>query len=395
MAKEVNIVSDQELWERFLQLKRYVDLSDDDCELIWGLYPVVEPHFGAMCEDFYAEILRHSGASSVITGGVAQVDRLKQTLYQWLTEFFRGPYDEVYAKKHWKVGSRHVQIGLNQSFTQVAMTRLRTGIMHVVFGAFQHDSEKLKAIELAISKMIDLDLAIIQLAYEEELLRKQQQAERLSAIGQMGGGIAHELRNPLNVLQTSLYLLQHSKNMDAARRDVHIERMQRQIQLANQTITALSEFTRLGPLNKKRIEIVSWLDEMLRDNFGEKISHIRRQVEPSDLSILADSSQLGIAVRNLVANALEAMSDSGVVTIAISRNPGHSESITIDVIDQGTGIPDDIRVRLTEPLFTTKTRGLGLGLALVRSIVERHGGVLKIQSTSSEGSVFRMELPTV
>jgi signal transduction histidine kinase len=89
------------------------------------------------------------------------------------------------------------------------------------------------------------------------------------------------------------------------------------------------------------------------------------------------------------------MSDSGVVTISISGNPGHSESITIDVIDQGTGIPDDIRVRLTEPLFTTKTRGLGLGLALVRSIVERHGGVLKIQSTSPEGSVFRMELPMV
>jgi len=203
------------------------------------------------------------------------------------------------------------------------------------------------------------------------------------------------LRNPLNVLQTSLYLLQHSQNMDAARRDVHIERMQRQIQLANRTITALSEFTRLGPLNKKSIAIAAWLDEMLRDNFGERLSHIRRQIEPADLSILADSNQLGIALRNLVANALEAMSDSGVVTISIAKNPENSGSITIDVIDQGTGIPDDIRVRLTEPLFTTKTRGLGLGLALVRSIVERHNGVLKIQSTSAEGSVFRMELPTV
>lgn len=388
-------MSDQELWERFLQLKRYVDLSDDDCKIIWELFPLVEPHFGAMCEDFYAEILRHSGASSVITGGAVQVDRLKQTLYQWLTEFFRGPYDEVYAKKHWRVGSRHVQIGLNQSFTQVAMTRLRTGIMRVIFDEYQHDPEKLKTIELAIGKMIDLDLAIIQLAYEEELLRKQQQAERLSAIGQMGGGIAHELRNPLNVLQTSLYLLQHSQNMDAARRDVHIERMQRQIQLANRTITALSEFTRLGPLNKKSIAVAAWLDEMLRDNFGERLSHIHREIEPADLSILADSNQLGIALRNLVANALEAMSESGVVTIAIAKNPENSGSITIDVIDQGTGIPEDIRVRLTEPLFTTKTRGLGLGLALVRSIVERHSGVLKIQSTSAEGSVFRMELPMV
>lgn len=386
-------MSDEELWERFLQLKRYVDLSDEDCQVIWGLYPVVEPHFAELCEDFYAEILRHSGAASVITGGTAQVERLKQTLHLWLTEFFRGPYDEVYAKKHWKVGSRHVQIGLNQSFTQVAMTRLRTGIMRVVFDAFHDDPERLKTMELAIGKMIDLDLAIIQLAYEEELLRKQQQAERLSAIGQMGGGIAHELRNPLNVLQTSLYLLQHSQNMDAARRDVHIERMQRQIQLANRTITALSEFTRLGPLNKKHIPLETWFEETLRDNFSDRVGSIRVRVEPSDLVVLADSVQLGIAIRNLVANALEAMNETGIVTIEATQNSGHIDGVRIDVIDQGTGIPDEIRVRLTEPLFTTKTRGLGLGLALVRSIVERHGGALKIHSTSPEGSVFRIELP--
>lgn len=388
-------MSDQELWERFLQLRRYVDLTDDDCNVIWSLYPVVEPHFEALCEDFYAEILRHPAASSVITGGVVQVDRLKQTLHQWLIEFFRGPYDEVYAKKHWRVGSRHVQIGLNQSFTQVAMTRLRTGIMRVLFEAFEHEPERLQAIELAIGKMIDLDLAVIQLAYEEELLRKQQQAERLSVIGQMGGGIAHELRNPLNVLQTSLYLLQHSQNMDATRREVHIERMQRQIQLANRTITALSEFTRLGVLNKKSISLAEWLNEMLRDNFAERQSSVRTRIEPSDLSILADPNQLGIAIRNLVANALEAMNDSGVVTIEIGKSVDRSEFLTIDVIDQGGGIPEDIRVRLTEPLFTTKTRGLGLGLALVRSIVERHGGALKIHATSAEGSVFRVELPLI
>lgn len=386
-------VSDEELWERFLELKRYVDLSEADCKVIWDLYPVVEPHFAELCEDFYAEILRHPSAASVITGGTVQVERLKQTLYLWLTEFFRGPYDEVYAKKHWKVGSRHVQIGLNQSFTQVAMTRLRTGIMRIVFNAFQGEPDRLKSMELAIGKMIDLDLAIIQLAYEEELLRKQQQAERLSAIGQMGGGIAHELRNPLNVLQTSLYLLQHSQGMDAARREVHIERMQRQIQLANRTITALSEFTRLGPLNKKPIVLASWLEEMLRDNFSDKLANIRCVIQPPDLTLLADANQLGIAIRNLVANGLEAMNEQGTVTVAASMNPDNTDHVLVDVIDQGPGIPQEIRVRLTEPLFTTKTRGLGLGLALVRSIVERHSGVLKIHSTSAEGSVFRIELP--
>jgi signal transduction histidine kinase len=265
--------------------------------------------------------------------------------------------------------------------------------MRVVFENFGDDAEKLKSYELAIGKMIDLDLAIIQLAYAEELLRKQQQAERLSAIGQMGGGIAHELRNPLNVLQTSLYLLQNSQNMDASRRDVHIERMQRQIQLANRTITALSEFTRLGSLNKKQIPLESWLVETLRDNFPDRLSSIHWKIEPKGLTLIADSNQMGIAIRNLIANGLEAMDERGVVTIEISQCPEKSENIFIDVIDQGGGIPEDNRLRLTEPLFTTKTRGLGLGLALVRSIVERHGGILKIHATSPEGSVFRIELP--
>jgi len=393
-ARKITLVTDEELWERFLQLRNYVDLSDDDCGLIWSLFPIVQPHFSSLCEDFYAEILKHPSAASAITGGVTQVERLKQTLNQWLTEFFRGPYDQNYAKKHWKVGSRHVQIGLNQSFTQVAMTRLRSGIMRVVFENFGDDTEKLKSYELAIGKMIDLDLAVIQLAYEEELLRKQQQAERLSAIGQMGGGIAHELRNPLNVLQTSLYLLQNSRNMEASRRDVHIERMQRQIQLANRTITALSEFTRLGSLNKKPIQLESWLVETLRDNFPDRLSNLHWRIEPKGLTLIADSNQIGIAIRNLIANGLEAMDDKGVVTIDISRCSEKLENIFIDVIDQGGGIPEDIRLRLTEPLFTTKTRGLGLGLALVRSIVEKHGGTLKIHSTSPEGSVFRMELPS-
>jgi len=239
---------------------------------------------------------------------------------------------------------------------------------------------------------MDLDLAIIQLAYEVNLLRKQQQAERMVAIGQMGGGIAHELRNPLNVLQTSLYLLKNSAQLDNAKRESHMERMQRQISLANRTISALSEFTRLGPPAKKTFAIASWLEETIRDNFPERTGEIQVLIEPRDLKVSADGAQLGIAVRNLIANAMEAMGNKGSVRIEVGRLPRPEEGIFIDVIDQGPGIPEAIQARLLEPLFTTKTRGLGLGLALVRSILERHGGSVQIKSSSSEGSVFRLKL---
>lgn len=386
----------QEQWQRFIQLRQYVGLTDEDCQRIFAAHSVVAPHFPALCADFYAEILRHPKAAAVITGGETQVNRLRQTLLSWLNEFFTGPYDVEYVQKHWQVGIRHVQIGLDQSYTQVAMSRLRTGILRILSESTEISNEALLATELAVAKMMDLDLALIQLAYEAELIRKQQQAERLVAIGQMGGGIAHELRNPLNVLQTSLYLLQHSQNMDSSKRDAHLERMLRQIKLANGTISALSEFTRLAIPNKKTVNLRTWLDETLRDNFPEKHHDIRRENLSHDLLIAIDENQMAIALRNLIANALEAMGEKGEVTVRITSDTpplSKEKKLFIDVIDQGPGIPEDIKVRLTEPLFTTKTRGLGLGLALVRAIVERHGGTLKIHTTSPEGSVFRIELP--
>lgn len=385
-------MDDVELWQRFLLLRSYVGLTDEDCLQINSVKTIVEPHFEALVEDFYEEILRHKEVSSVIKGGQSQVDRLRKTLQNWLHEFFTGPYDQEYVRKHWKVGGRHVEIGLEQSYTQVAMSRLRTGILRIIHAAPQIDERERKIAEVAISRMMDLDLAIIQLAYEVSLLRKQQQAERMVAIGQMGGGIAHELRNPLNVLQTSLYLLKNSAQLDDAKRESHMDRMQRQISLANRTISALSEFTRLGPPAKKTFVIASWLEETLRDNFPERSGEIQVKIEPRDLKVSADATQLGIAVRNLLANAIEAMGNKGSVRIEVGVLPKPEEGVFIDVIDQGPGIPEAIQARLLEPLFTTKTRGLGLGLALVRSILERHGGSVQIKSSSSEGSVFRLKL---
>lgn len=387
-------MDDVELWQRFLLLRSYVGLTDEDCLQINAVKTIVEPHFEALVEDFYQEISRHKEVSAVLKGGQPQVERLQKTLQNWLHEFFTGPYDQEYVRRHWRVGGRHVEIGLEQSYTQVAMSRLRTGILRVIQSSAQLPEEKRKVTEVAISRMMDLDLAIIQLAYEVSLLRKQQQAERLVAIGQMGGGIAHELRNPLNVLQTSLYLLKNSAQLDDAKRESHMERMQRQISLANRTISALSEFTRLGPPAKASFSIAPWLEETLRDNFPERHGEIQKDIEPRDLKVSADAAQLGIALRNLVANALEAMGNKGCVRIEVGLLTEPETGVFIDVVDQGPGIPESIQARLLEPLFTTKTRGLGLGLALVRSILERHGGSVEIKSSSSEGTVFRLKLPS-
>jgi PAS domain S-box-containing protein len=114
----------------------------------------------------------------VITGGREQIAKLKGTLMQWLGELFSGCYDEQYVSLRWRVGWRHVDIGLEQSFTNVAMSRLRDGLLRGLEERWQGGSKDLCETARAISRLIDLDLAIIQDAYESEYVSRQRRAER-------------------------------------------------------------------------------------------------------------------------------------------------------------------------------------------------------------------------
>src|SRR5204862_3652078 len=110
---------------RYQELQRYVGWTDDDARRVAAVAGLVEPSLPALVDDFYAEIERHADARKVITGGAAQIERLKGTLVQWLRELFHGRYDADYVARRWRVGWRHVEIGLDQVYTNAALSRLR------------------------------------------------------------------------------------------------------------------------------------------------------------------------------------------------------------------------------------------------------------------------------
>src|SRR5579871_1042486 len=113
---------------RYQELQRYVGWTDDDAHRVASVASLVEPHLPPLVVDFYEEIARHPDAQRVITGGEAQIQRLKQSLLRWLKELFSGVYDSDYVARRWKVGYRHVEIGLDQVYTNVALARLRRGL---------------------------------------------------------------------------------------------------------------------------------------------------------------------------------------------------------------------------------------------------------------------------
>jgi signal transduction histidine kinase len=378
-----------DLYQRYQDLQTYVAWTDEDARRVNAIAGVLEPCLPALVDDFYAEIERHPEARKVITGGAAQIARLKGTLVQWLRELLAGPYDRDYVLRRWRVGWRHVEIGLDQVYTNVALSRLRTGLHHGLQERWRGDPADLPATARALNKLLDLDLAIIEDAYQNEYAARQQRAERLAAIGQVAGGIAHELRNPLNVVKTSVYYLLNARNPTPEKKAEHMQRIERQVLLADGVITALSNFAKLPVPNLVPFPVERCVREALE--FNPLPESVQVTVDcPADLPrVLADADQLRIVFANLFRNAREAMPQGGRLAVT-GRRAG--DAVEVDVADTGVGIPPERLAHVTEPLYSTKARGLGLGLAIARAILDKNKGGLRAASEPGRGSTFTVRL---
>jgi signal transduction histidine kinase len=374
---------------RYTELQAYVGWTDADAAQVAALAGPLEPHLPALVDDFYEEIERHPEARKVITGGAAQIQRLKGTLVGWLRELLCGHYDAGYVARRWRVGWRHVEIGLAQVYTNAAMSRLRAGLTRALEGSWAGDAEGFKASLRSLNTLIDLDLALIEDAYQAEYVARLHRTERLAAIGQVAGGVAHELRNPLNVIKTSVYYLLNARSPTPEKRAEHLGRIERHVVLADGVITALSNFAKMPVPDQAPFALAPALREVLEAN--PVPAGVRVVLDcPDGLRALGDVDQLRIVFGNLVRNAREAMPEGGTLTLA-GRAAG--DKVEVDVTDTGVGIAPEHLAKVMEPLYSTKARGLGLGLAIARAILDKNGGGLRVRSEVGRGSTFTVTLP--
>ena len=406
------------LFEVYEELRRYVDWQPVDEQRVAILRPLVQPVVGEIIDDFYDQVARHPGASRVITGGEAQIQRLKLTLRDWLNDLLTGPYDMAFVARRFRVGYRHVEIGLEQFYANVALSRIRMKIIERVATVWEGELSARDAAMQSLNRLFDLDLAIIEYAYQTEFAAREQRQERLVTLGKLAAGIAHELRNPLNAIRTSAYYLINATSPTPEKTHEHLQRIDRQVGLSDNVITALSRFARLPKPTLAPVELCHLVEQTLESNPLPESIELELNCPPDIPAISCDGDQLMIVLGNLIRNACDAMPDGGRLTIAGDLlqgrgggQPRHSVSssdgstpahaagsdepparFALSVTDTGIGISPDVLRRIMEPLFSTKVRGLGLGLALAQAIMERHGGELTVNSLPGHGTTFTMIL---
>lgn len=238
--------------------------------------------------------------------------------------------------------------------------------------------------EQELKRLVEERTAQLQQA-QAELIQK----ERLATLGQVAGGIAHEIRNPLNVIKTSSYYLLNVGNPSEEKIREHLERIDRQVTMTESVITALSDFARMPEPVLKSCDLRDCLDDAIKAVSLPSCIQLAVEVPEHIPKVIIDRGQTPIVFRNLIRNARDAMPSGGVIRIAAEANKTH---VRISVIDSGVGIPAERLSQILEPLYTTKARGMGLGLAISRAIVEKQEGRLSVHSEHGEGSTFTVEL---
>lgn len=227
-----------------------------------------------------------------------------------------------------------------------------------------------------------------------DMERRVRRNETLAEVGALAAGIAHELRNGLKPISGSVEVLQRDLKLEGESADL-MNLIARESARLNKFVTDLLSYSRERDLALEPLT----LDENLRELVNTLRHDPRRaaavQVEfqagPPEVRISVDAEQMRQVWLNLAANALEALGERGTLTVTwVARG---ADQVAVEFRDNGPGIPPEDLRRVGEPFFTTKRGGTGLGLAIAQRIVERHGGVLTLESVAGHGTTARVMLP--
>jgi signal transduction histidine kinase len=277
-------------------------------------------------------------------------------------------------------------------------------------GAFRGYRGTARNVTNEVLDEIDLEHRVAERTAEvRSLQQKLVEQERRSTLDQLTATVSHELRNPLSAIRNSLYVITQAARTSNLSIERPLDRINRSIQRCENIISQLVEYSQIRAPQRRNLTLDKWLAELLDEqSLPEGIELVRDLSAPGQI-VSCDPDYLRRVVVNLIENAVQAIQrargDGSDSTKLISAVPdGRSDRISvrsrrdagrmeIAIVDSGPGIARDVLPRIFEPLFSTKAFGVGLGLPLVKQILDYHGGGIAVTSDAGEGACVTLWLP--
>jgi PAS domain S-box-containing protein len=263
-------------------------------------------------------------------------------------------------------------------------------VAHDITGQKQLERE-LNAYSERLEEMVQERTAALRKA-QADLVRQ----EKLAVLGQLAGGVAHELRNPLGAIRNAAFLLEMVVPDPDPEAAEALQILEQEVGNCNRIINSLLDFARPRPPAPVPVSMRSLLEEALAEQSIPPGVETSLTLADGACAALVDEAQMKIALSNIVLNGVQAMTQAGetaVGALTIECRIAETEEVQIIVSDTGPGVPPDLREKLFEPLYTTKAKGIGLGLALAKMLIEKNNGRIDILDNTENGAAFTIFLP--
>ncbi|NMO21668.1 GAF domain-containing protein [Pyxidicoccus fallax] len=236
----------------------------------------------------------------------------------------------------------------------------------------------------------DLKASYVELARTQAQLVRR---ERLAALGELSAVVAHEVRNPLGAIFNSVASIRRIIGPESPAIQL-VDIVGEEADRLNRIVADLLTFARPPAPHPYAVPLSPLVEDAVRGALAEAAGKVRVELDLSDdvPSVTVDERMMRQAFLNLAINAVQAMPQGGLLRASVRRAPGSPE-VEVQFADSGPGISPEVRARIFEPFFTTKAKGTGLGLAVVKRIIESHQGRVALDSQPGRGTTFRLYLP--
>jgi len=307
---------------------------------------------------------------------------------QWRTKMASPRWDEARAADRRELARRFAALGAGVLPIVLAGGAVRRALVEAV----SPTGDELSRHELrAVERLVDLEQALVFRGWEEAFAERQEREARMAPLGPISASIAHELRNPLGVIDSSVFLLRKHVEHDP-RAAAHLERIAGQVRISTRIIDGLLEIVRGRPPGDIATEVAPVIESAREAVSLPQGMNLEVHAPPDGPQVRIDPHQLRQILVNLLTNAADAAGPGGVVRIDTRVEP---QALAVTVSDDGPGIDPDLRDRIFDPLVSSKPGGVGLGLALCRTLAERHGGSIELGESALGGATFVVRLPKV